>query len=87
MENKYLAIYFNMFTAGQMITLFDNGNIIDLGKFNANELPGAIRELCEQYDVDNVKLIGDHMYLEKIAERVKSNPTEYSNKQIKMEIF
>jgi len=85
-----LVCYFNMFTAFQLIVLFTDEGPIELGRFPTTGIDKIIADLCEKYNVDTVRLIGDHTYLDRIAERVQEAPTKYeleNIKKIKTEIY
>lgn len=89
-QNDCLVCYFNLFTANQSVVLLSDKGMTELGSFSTAEIAKKLAELCEEYDVNTVRLIGDHTYLDRIAERIQEAPTIYGLekiKKIKTEIY
>ncbi len=86
---KRIICNFSIFTLNQEILLLEDENtspkLITDSAFG--ELPFAIAEICDKYDVNNVLLIGNKEYGEKIAEDIcKVGALKYSNENINVEV-
>ena len=89
-NNGCIVCYFNLFTANQSVVLCNDNGLTELGSYPTAEIAKKLAELCEEYDVDTVRLIGDHTYLDRIADRIQEAPTIYgleNIKKIKTEIY
>ena len=89
-KNDCLMCYFNLFTANQSVILLTDEGAKELGSYSTAEIAKKLAELCEEYEVSTVRLVGDHTYLDRIADRIQEAPAIYGLekiKKIKTEIY
>lgn len=68
---KKIIVKLSPFLLNQEFIVTEDGNRLDVTKGKMKEIPEIIFKLAEQYDVQNVNLIGAKKYAEGIEKQIK----------------
>ena len=86
---SYIYCTILMFELHQRIILFnENGDAYEVGIANLDNLSEMIVDVCEKYNVENVRLSGNKKFATSIAEDIVATCiTKYGNSYIEVEVI
>ena len=88
MDNKYFIIFLNLFTHKHSINLIDNNLNSIIGSYSIDEIIDNICQLCEEYQVYNIKINNVKQFSEGLIADIKTKESLlYGKNKINIEVI